>query len=295
MNEPNDFSTHRSLQERMPGDSTQDDALQGNASQGNASLAAPGYSPPQMGRFYLKLAPPTLTYALLGINLAVFVAMILYGWFQYGVWDGPEDGRVLQLFGMKINALIANGQEWRLFTAMFLHIGAIHLLFNLYALYALGPMVEGYFGHWRFTAIYILGGLCGSLASYAFSPNPSAGASGAIFGLAGATTVYFLKYRDNFGQRGRAILQNMVIIIGINLVFGLSSQGIDNWGHIGGLIGGAIVAWGLLPQYSRPTLVSLTPKPLEQEQRTGWEIGWTVFCMALLMFGLQAAHTIATY
>ncbi|MEZ4710483.1 MAG: rhomboid family intramembrane serine protease [Caldilineaceae bacterium] len=272
-----------------------DDQLSDDAMRDGATLDASARGLPLTARYFLKIAPPTLTYALLGINLAVFVAMILYGWMQYGVLDGTEDGRVLQFFGMKINGLIANGQEWRLFTAMFLHIGAFHLLFNLYALYALGPMVEGYFGHWRFAAIYILGGLGGSLASYAFSANPSAGASGAIFGLAGATTVYFLKYRENFGQRGRAILQNMVVVIAINLVFGLSTRGIDNWGHIGGLIGGAIVSWGLLPHYARPNIVSLDPQPLAQESRTSWELGWTLFCAALLVLGLQAAHTIAIY
>ncbi|MEZ4662997.1 MAG: rhomboid family intramembrane serine protease [Caldilineaceae bacterium] len=285
MNEPQYSSPRRPLDDRLSDDDMDDDA----------SLDASARGLPLTARFYLKIAPPTLTYALLGINLAVFVAMILYGWFQYGVWDGTEDGRVLQVFGMKINALIANGQEWRLFTAMFLHIGAFHLLFNLYALYALGPMVEGYFGHWRFAAIYILGGLGGSVASYAFSANPSAGASGAIFGLAGATTVYFLKYRENFGQRGRAILQNMIVVIAVNLIFGLSTRGIDNWGHIGGLIGGAIVAWGLLPRYARPAIISLEPQPVPQEQRTMWEMGWTIFCVALLVLSLQAAHNIAIY
>lgn len=285
MNDYNYSTPRRSLDDERP-----DDDLQGDG-----QLSASERGMPLTTRFYLTIAPPTLTYVLLGINILVFVGMIFYGWRTYGVWDGPEDSRVLAIFGAKVNFLVANGEEWRLFTAMFLHIGAIHLLFNLYALYALGPMVEGYFGHWRYGAIYLLGGLCGSLASYAFSPNPSAGASGAIFGLAGATTVYFLKYRDNFGRRGRAILQNMVVVIAINLFFGLSTSGIDNWGHIGGLIGGAFVAWGLLPRYSRPTAISLEPQPLGQEQRPMWEFGWTLLCVVLLWFGLQAAHAIAIY
>ncbi len=99
--------------------------------------------------------------------------------------------RVLIDVGAKVNEAIAIGQTWRLFTAMFIHIGVFHLLVNLYALYALGPLVEGYFGHARFLAIYLVGGLFGSLASYAFSDAVSAGASGAIFGLAGAITVFF--------------------------------------------------------------------------------------------------------
>lgn len=246
-------------------------------------------------RFYIPIARPTVTYILIGLNLAVFVAMIAFGVVFLNTWRGPEDMRVLYFFGAKVNEEIYNGQVWRLFSAMFLHIGAIHLLFNLYALYALGPLVEGYFGHLRFTAIYLLGGLCGSLASYAFSPNPSAGASGAIFGLAGATTVYFLRYRNNFGRRGRAILQNMLVVIGINLAFGLGMSGIDNWGHMGGLVGGALVAWGLLPRYERPEVIRLGAQPLQEEVRRVWELSWVLLCATLLWGGLQLAHQITVF
>ena len=215
--------------------------------------------------------------------------MIVYGYFEYGTLRGTEDTRVLVDFGAKVNLAIARGQTWRLFTAMFLHIGVFHLLFNLYALNALGPMVEGYYGHIRFTAIYVLAGLTGSLASYAFSDAPSAGASGAIFGLAGAIIVYFLRYRENFGARGRAILQNMLLIIGINLVFGLSASGIDNWGHIGGLVGGAIVAYGLLPHYKAPSVIVPDAQALEEEQRTLVHLTWVVLCVGLLLLGLSLA------
>ncbi|NJN81120.1 MAG: rhomboid family intramembrane serine protease [Caldilineaceae bacterium] len=214
--------------------------------------------------------------------------MIVYGYLIYGQINGSEYMPVLVDFGAKVNPLVASGETWRLFTAMFIHIGVIHLLFNLYALNALGPMVEGYYGHLRFTAIYLVGGLFGSLASYAFSPVPSAGASGAIFGLAGAILVYFLRYRENFGARGRAILQNMLVVIGINLVLGLSLPGIDNWGHMGGLVGGALVAWGVTPRYTAPTAgLPLGPSPLAEEPRTWFETGWVLFCIAMLAFGVQ--------
>jgi rhomboid protease GluP len=242
-------------------------------------------------QFYIPLAKPILTRILLVINVVVFVAMIVAGYLLFGTLSGPEDGRILTLFGAKVNELVAAGEVWRLFMAMFLHIGALHLLFNLYALNALGPLVEGYFGHARFAAIYIVGGLFGSLASYAFSPAVSAGASGAIFGLAGATTVYFLRYRENFGARGRAILQNMLFIIAINLVFGLSMPNIDNWGHIGGLVGGAFVAAGLLPRYRAPSVLmaGASSYPLEEERRSVWEIVWVLVCTALLAAGVQWA------
>lgn len=239
-------------------------------------------------RFYLRITPPWLTRTILVLNLLVFVGMIAYGFWAYDIWDGTQDLRVLVDFGAKVNVLIATGEVWRLFTAMFLHIGVIHLLFNLYALNALGPLVEGYFGHVRFLLIYLLGGLFGSLASYAFSDAVSAGASGAIFGLAGAATVYFLRYRENFGARGKALLQNMLLVIGINIVFGLSVPGIDNWGHMGGLIGGALVAWGLLPVYKRPVLTYFVPQAeLEEVDRSTYSALWAAGCFALLVVGVQ--------
>ena len=170
---------------------------------------------------------------------------------------------------------------------MFIHIGVFHLLFNLYALYALGPLVEGYYGHVRFLAIYLIAGLFGSLASYAFSPVPSAGASGAIFGLAGAIIVYFVRYRENFGARGRAILQNMLLIIGINLVFGFTMSGIDNWGHIGGLVGGAVVAFGLVPRYKAPDIIIPGAQEIQQEERTLYSLIWVSVCVAILVLGVQ--------
>ena len=141
----------------------------------------------------------------------------------------------------------------------------------------------------RYLAIYILAGLFGSLASFAFSSAISAGASGAIFGLAGAITVYFLRYRENFGARGRALLQNMLVVIGINLIFGVVMPGIDNWGHMGGLIGGCLVTWGLLPRYVTPALPKPGPQALEQEPRNTMYLAWVAFCTLLLVAGLQWA------
>ena len=243
--------------------------------------------PPTRPEFFIPVATPRWTHILIGCNLAVFVAVMAYGYLVYKDLDGSTNLTVLTDMGAKVNGLIAQGQVWRLFTAMFLHIGVIHLLFNLYALNSLGPLVEGFFGHRRFLAIYLLGGLFGSLASYAFSAATSAGASGAIFGLIGAATVYFLRYQSNFGARGRSILQNMLVVIAINLIFGLSMPGIDNWGHIGGLIGGALLAWGLLPRYRTPTVVRLGPQPMAQEAKTGLETLWVVGGIALLWLGTQ--------
>ena len=237
------------------------------------------------------MSPPLWTRILLGCNIAVFILMTLYGIVVYGDWNGTQNARVLVLFGAKVNLLVAQGQLWRLFTAMFIHIGIIHLLFNLYALYILGPLVEGFFGHRRFLLIYLIGGIWGSVASYARSDALSAGASGAIFALVGAATVYFLRYRENFGARGRAIVQNMFVVIAINLVFGLSMPGIDNWGHIGGLIGGAAVAYGLLPRYQTPATLYAGAHPLVEEQRSSFEWLWTAGHLVLLFWVIRLIST----
>lgn len=240
----------------------------------------------QRTQFYIPLSVPWATRVLIASNLVVFLAMIVYGYLQYGDFNGTENSDVLITFGAKYTPLIVAGQYWRLFTAMFLHIGIMHILFNLYSLYSLGTLAESYFGHTRFLVIYIVGGLFGSLASYALSLSLSAGASGAIFALAGAITVYFMIYRENFGARGRALLQNMLVVIAINIFLGLSSSGIDNWGHLGGLLGGAAVAWGILPRYQRPQIALPGVYPLALQKRAPTEIGWASLWIAILVIGI---------
>ena len=238
--------------------------------------------------FYIRMARPVVSRVIMGVLLAVFLIEVLYGMVAYGTrmtFGGTEICVLIDL-GAKVNPMIAAGQYWRLFTATLLHDGIIHLLFNLYALYALGPMLEAYVGSIRFTTIYLLGGLMGSLASYAWSGSVSVGASGAVFAVIGATTVYFARYHRNFGAQGRAILQNMVVVIVINLLFGLGSGYIDNWGHIGGLVGGMLVAWGILPRYQPPSVVRMGEQPLEVAERRGLEIAWTVGVVALFVAGV---------
>ncbi|HHY82453.1 MAG TPA: rhomboid family intramembrane serine protease [Clostridiales bacterium] len=189
--------------------------------------------------------PPYVTYAILGINIIVYLLMNLFGLLFF-----LNQSQQLLIFGAKENTLIAYGQYWRLFTAMFLHIGIFHLFFNSYALYVYGPVVERLFGKVKFAAVYIISGLTGSLLSYMFSPNPAAGASGAIFGLMGALLYFRQRKRDIFY---RIFGTQLIMIIAFNLFFGFVNAGIDNWGHIGGLIGGFLVgnAVGL---YKEPVL-----------------------------------------
>ncbi|MEX2103787.1 MAG: rhomboid family intramembrane serine protease, partial [Bacilli bacterium] len=141
--------------------------------------------------------------------------------------------------GAKYNPLIQDEQYWRLLTPIFLHIGFPHLLFNSMALYFIGPAVERIYGGFRFIFIFLLAGVMGSLASFAFTPNLSAGASGAIFGCFGALLFFGQKHRALFFQ---TMGKDILFFLGLNLMLGFIFPGIDNFGHIGGLLGGYLAA-----------------------------------------------------
>jgi rhomboid protease GluP len=156
----------------------------------------------------------------------------------------------LFILGWKDNLLIfLGGEYWRLLSAIFLHGGIAHLLMNGFSLYVVGPDTERVYGTWRFLGVYLLSGLAGSVLSYSFSPNPSVGASGAIFGLVGALIMFFYITRQILGEFGRSQVQGLAAILLINLAFGFTSPGIDNLGHIGGLLGGMVAGWILVPRY----------------------------------------------
>jgi membrane associated rhomboid family serine protease len=136
-----------------------------------------------------------------------------------------------------IPAAIAQGEWWRLLTSTVLHGGILHLLFNMYALYWLGPQLERSLGNVRFAALYVLSALGGSIASYWFSDlnTVSVGASGAIFGLITATIVIGREMRNDVSQ--------LVVLLGINVVIGFLQVGIDWRAHFGGAAVGAAVAY----------------------------------------------------
>ena len=110
----------------------------------------------------------------------------------------------------------------------------------MYALYAIGPGLERYYGRSRYLLLYILAGFAGNVASFLISPQTSLGASTAIFGLLGAEGVFLYQNRQLFGPAAKRSLTNVIMIAAVNLMIGLS-PGIDNWGHVGGLIGGIAV------------------------------------------------------
>jgi len=178
-----------------------------------------------------------VTHIFLAANIVIWLIMSLIGM----LYDLSVTHQLV-LFGAKVNSLIAQGQTWRLLSAMFLHVNLIHLFFNSYALFIYGPIVEKIYGRARFVAIYLIAGLIGTLLSYLFNPYPAVGASGAIFGLMGSL-LYLRQHRKDFFQR--MFGPGLIIIIIINLMYGVTQPGIDNWGHMGGLVGGYIIANGL--------------------------------------------------
>lgn len=148
------------------------------------------------------------------------------------------DLSVMTRFGAKVNDLIAAGEFWRLMTSVFLHFGPLHLAFNMLFLYNLGPGLELLFGHWRYLIIYLAAGLAGSVASFAFTPGISVGASGALFGLIGSFLYFWLRKP----KLGRRIGKEMVSLLLFNVIFGLLNPSVDNWAHFGGLIGGFLAS-----------------------------------------------------
>jgi rhomboid protease GluP len=158
-------------------------------------------------------------------------------------------GDAAACFGMKINELILAGQWWRFITPIALHASLLHIGFNMYALHALGPELERHFGHISFLVLYLLSGFSGIVLSFLLTASPSLGASTAIFGLLGAQGIFVYRNQKLFGRRAQAILRSILSIAVINLLIGLS-PGIDNWGHIGGLLGGSLFAWLAAPVYS---------------------------------------------
>jgi membrane associated rhomboid family serine protease len=182
--------------------------------------------------------PRSAAMVLLGINAGVFVVETVLG--------GSTNPTVLVGMGAMVPALVAAGEYWRLVTAMFLHIGLLHLMLNSLGLYIFGNLIEQVLGTVGFVAIYLVAGFVASVASFAFgSPVAlAAGASGAIFGPLGAWLAYNLRRRSL--SLARANVQGALLLIAINVVFGLSVPGIDNLAHIGGLAAG--VAAGFLAE-----------------------------------------------
>lgn len=199
---------------------------------GNFSSNPP---PPQpLVEVHFPRSKPMVSWTLIGVTLFLYLL-------QMGsqALTGVD---LLMVYGAKINSAILGGQVWRLITPVFLHGSILHIAFNMYALYAIGPTLENAYGHGRFALLYFLTGFSGNVMSFLLSANPSLGSSTAIFGLVAAEGVFIYQNKAYFGNRFRSAITNIVLIVVVNLLIGMN-PGIDNWGHVGGLLGGLIFSW----------------------------------------------------
>jgi len=220
----------------------------------------------QEERQLLHFGKPFISYLFIAIQIIMFFLMEGSG--------GSTNSETLINWGAKVNYLIADGEWWRLITPIFIHIGILHLLMNSIALYYVGPLIERIFGNSRFLFIYLFAGFSGVFASYLLSPSLSAGASGAIFGCFGALLYFAWQFPKLFF---RVMGWNVIIIIIINLIFGFTIQGIDNAGHIGGLVGGFLA-----------TAIVHFPK------KKSWKIQLNALVMTLLLIGVGISYTAST-
>lgn len=153
-------------------------------------------------------------------------------------------------YGAKDNMLIQQGQYWRFVTPIFLHVNALHIGLNMLNLVVLGVFLERLFGHMRFLLIYLLSGTIAAIASFYFAPQEiSVGASGAIFGLVGAYSIFVLVHRQAFSHGGIPALLWLLIVVALNLSVGFFVSNVDNYAHIGGLLSGCLLGWIFSPLY----------------------------------------------
>jgi membrane associated rhomboid family serine protease len=191
--------------------------------------------PPRPRSMSIPGVAPVFTYVILTATCLVFLGQLTLGdTFTY--------------YGLKVNALIRQGDYWRFLTPIFFHGGALHLFFNMYALYNIGRLIERPLGYGLFLMVYFFSGLAGVAASYLFTPANSLGASGAVFGLIGALAVFLYRNSRLLGSIGRSMLANVVFIIILNLSLS-ALPGIDIWGHVGGLVTGLAITWILGPVF----------------------------------------------
>jgi rhomboid protease GluP len=209
-------------------------------------------APRQRVTLHIPVVRPIVTYTLIAVNVAIYLLAF------FVVPDSTLNTLYEQGASNRIEVL-RFGEYHRLFTAMFLHSGPLplHIFFNMYALWIIGRTVEGFFGHLRFALIYFLGGLTGSLLSVLFNGPQvfSVGASGAVFAIFGAEIIYIYQHRKLLGPMAQAQLRQLIVIAGLNFFIGITSSldpggvNIDNWGHVGGFIGGLILTWYIGPVF----------------------------------------------
>lgn len=179
-----------------------------------------------------KKKTPIITYILIALNILIFLAMYVIG-------NGSYDVNTLLDFGANYSQYVKNGEIYRLLTSSFLHIGILHLVFNMYALYIIGSQIESFYGKTKYLIIYLFSAVMGSLFSCLFTTSVSAGASGAIFGLFGSLIYFGYHYRVYLGN---VIRSQIIPLLIFNFMLGFLLSGIDVSAHIGGFIGGFLIS-----------------------------------------------------
>ncbi|MCE1252730.1 MAG: rhomboid family intramembrane serine protease [Anaerolineae bacterium] len=234
----------------------------------------PESAPPAPVRVRLIARRPIVSYILMGLTVFVYLLQMASQFLLGG--DYPA------YLGMKYNVFIEAGQLWRLFTPIFLHGSIVHIGFNMYALYALGPTLEEQYGRKPFLMLYLISGIAGNVLSFILSPNSSLGASTSIFGLIAGQLIFVYINRAFFGQKAQSMLINIMTIIIINLGLGLT-PGIDNWGHLGGLAGGLAFAW-----FAGPVLQAHQrfDEIVISNQRKSYQAGLTFIIEFLILCGI---------
>lgn len=192
---------------------------------------------------------PIITYALIISNLIMFIMCLFAGGNLFDI-----DTSTLYNFGglVSFNNMSSPADLYRLITSMFLHADIVHIGFNMYSLYVLGPQLESFFGKTKFFIIYMLSGIIGGLVSMIFLPDNmvSIGASGAIFGLLGSFIFFGYYYKVYFGQ---VIRSQIIPLLILNLLLGFMISNINMYAHLGGLIGGVLVTKAVGVKYKTST------------------------------------------
>jgi membrane associated rhomboid family serine protease len=166
------------------------------------------------------------------------------------VFANTQNADVLVAYGAKYNDAIVAGQYWRFITPIFLHANILHVSLNMLNFFILGIFIERLFGHVRFLIIYLVTGAISVIASFYFAPQDiSVGASGAIFGLVGAYSIFILVHRRAFSRGGIPAIAWLVAIIALNLSIGLVIPNVDNYAHVGGFLSGCLLGWFFVPFY----------------------------------------------
>ncbi|MFB7720626.1 MULTISPECIES: rhomboid family intramembrane serine protease [unclassified Nocardia] len=226
----------------------------------------------QAGAVQGKRPEPYVTWALIAANVIVFAVTAIQA-------HSVVDNKFSALFRdwMLVPALVGHGEWVRVIGSGFLHIGPIHLLTNMFALYVLGPYCEVALGRARFISVYLVSLLGGSAAVTLLSDplQASAGASGAIFGIFGAVAVVMLRTRQNLTQ--------ILVLLVINLIITFAVPGISIWAHLGGLLAGTAATGGIL--YLPRWLKASTPATA---MRIGWIAVAVVGVIAVLVTVLGA-------